>query len=163
MTRSRLVARSVLGVLAGLALTVTASPPTAAKAGPPPATWQLMDLHQRFCTPTDLGRIIYFYVFVDGTWTQDMHIRLLDAPPGSDATEGPVIPPGRSDGHVALGAASAWMPEIPEESEYVLRIRATSGSRTQEVPVHLGIDDDWLDCVNNGPRGATVVAGQVTR
>ncbi|MDR7276633.1 DUF5980 family protein [Catenuloplanes atrovinosus] len=154
MTRRRILARSILGLAVGLALAVTAGPPTpAAAATASPATWRLIDLHQRFCTPTDLGRIIYFPVFIEGTWSEELRIRLVDTPPGFEPAQGPNLPPGHSDDHGAVGGASAWMPPIPEKSEYVLKVRATSGSHTQEVPVYLGINDDWLDCVNNGPRG----------
>jgi hypothetical protein len=159
VTTHRLIARSILGLAVGLALTVTAGPPTAAAAASAsPATWQLIDLHQRFCTPTDLGRIIYFFVFIEGTWSQELRIRLADTPPGFEPASGPNLPPGHSDGHGAVGGASAWMPPIPEKSEYVLTVRVTSGSQTQEVPVHLGVDDDWLDCTNNGPRAATLIS-----
>ncbi|WP_307237549.1 DUF5980 family protein [Catenuloplanes indicus] len=154
MTGRRNLARSVIGVAAGLALAVTIGPPTAAvAAGASPATWRLIDLHQRFCTPTDLGRIIYFPVFIDGTWSQELRVRLADTPPGFEPTPGPNVPPGHSDGPGSVGAASAWMPPIPVKSEFVLTVRVTSGSRTQEVSVYLGIDDDWLNCINNGPRG----------
>ncbi|GAB7037073.1 MULTISPECIES: DUF5980 family protein [Catenuloplanes] len=154
MTARRILIRSILGIAIGLTLTVTAGPPTAAAAASAsPVTWRLRDLHQRFCTPTGLARLIYFPVFIEGAWSQELRIRLVDTPPGFEPTAGPDVPPGHSDDVGAVGAASAWMPAIPEKSEYVLTVRATSGSETQEVPVYLGIDDDWLNCINNGPRG----------
>jgi hypothetical protein len=144
--------------MAGLALTVATAPPAAAAERTPPATWRLVDAHQRFCTPTNLGRLIYFWVFLDGTWSQDLNVELLNAPPGSEAYPAPTIPPGHGDGHTALGAVSATMPPIPQQSEYVPVMHATSGRHTQDVRVFLGINDDWMDCVNNGPRQSTLIS-----
>ncbi|GAA4461527.1 DUF5980 family protein [Phytohabitans houttuyneae] len=140
------LARLALGLITALTLALVASQPAAAASTtttPPATTWQLASIGQRICIPAGESWWTYFWITIDGQWSTPIEVgaRNLRAGTTTSLPHAP-IPPGSSDGHVALNLIAMTLPPLPF-GVYQPELTASDGTVTQSVPVTIQVQERW--------------------
>ncbi|MBF9132894.1 hypothetical protein I0C86_28625 [Plantactinospora sp. S1510] len=138
------VARLALGLVTALTLALIGSQPAAAAGTTTSAaTWQLTNIGQRVCIPAGESWFTYFWITIDGTWSTPIEVGARDLPAGTTTSLPHVpIPPGSSDGHIALNLIAMTLPPLPF-GVYRPELTASDGTRTQSVPVTIQVQETW--------------------
>ncbi|MGW3351763.1 DUF5980 family protein [Nonomuraea rubra] len=137
MRSIRRAVRLLLGVTAGVALTLAGTlPASAATTG---TTWELRDLGQRMCAPGGHPNT-YFVAYVYGKWKDKITLGIRNLPPGSYSNGGAVWP-GENYGNTILGFVHVSIAPAPP-AIYVAELWASDGTVEQTNPIRINMRED---------------------
>jgi hypothetical protein len=134
-TRSRIAA---LFLATMVAVTVLGSGPAVAARSAAPASWQLIDNHQRTCYVSTRGGTNYYGIWISGRWKHRLNVG-ADALPtgGSYYTSYAPIPVGSSDGVGSLAYVAVVLPVGTAVGTYTSSLWAFDGRTKRAVPITL--------------------------
>jgi hypothetical protein len=137
MRSIRRAVRLLLGVTAGLALTLSGALP--ASAATTEATWELRGDGQRMCAPGGHPST-YFLGPVYGKWENKITLGIRNLPPGSYSNGG-AISPGENYGNAVLGFVHVSIAPAPP-AVYVAELWASDGVVEQTALIRINMRED---------------------
>lgn len=140
MSSIQRVLRLLLGVTAGVALTLSGVLPASATT----ATWELRDIGQRTCAAGGHPNT-YFVGPVFGKWEKKITFGIRNLPSGSYSNGG-AIWPGENYGNTIVGFVHISIAPAPP-AVYVAELWASDGTVEQTVPIRINMR---ADCTEHG-------------
>ncbi|HEX4491600.1 MAG TPA: DUF5980 family protein [Acidimicrobiia bacterium] len=102
------------------------------------ASWHVIDHHERACVDDNVNPAL-FPVYIAGTWSHALRLRVVGLPNNADDARNPVIAAGSSNGRAPVGDARALLRADTPTGTYEGRLVITDGTISEHMSLELRV------------------------